>query len=256
MDETELKALRQKVAISCRILAMLGLVKETTGHVSARIPDSPHMFIRGRGHGETGLLFTTEDDILRTDFDGKVLGHGADEVGTPRELPIHGEIYKFRPEAMCVVHAHPPGILMCGLHSLELRPIFGAYDPSAMKIAMEGVPVYPRAITVTSAELAAGLLYAMAGKDVVLMRGHGITAIGRTIEEATVRAIKLESLARITWHAGERGPVADISDEDKEYYGQLSAGLSSARSADPVWRYYVQMLEHQGILPDTLVPQV
>lgn len=250
MTESELKTLRQKVATSCRILAMLGLVKETTGHVSARIDDK-HMFIRGRGQGETGLLFTTEEDILRTDFDGKIIESGLENVGTPQELSIHGELFKSRPEIGCVVHAHPPGILMAGLHSLELKPIFGAYDPGAMKLAIDGVPVYPRAITVTSPKLAEGLLAAMKGKDVVLMRGHGITAVGQTVEQATVRAIKLESLARICWHANERGPVPPISKEDQEHFAGMSGGPASA---EPIWRYYVQLLEHQGVLSEELVP--
>jgi ribulose-5-phosphate 4-epimerase/fuculose-1-phosphate aldolase len=250
VTDQELKTLRQKVATSCRILAMLGLVKETTGHVSARI-DGQQMFIRGRGRGETGLLFTTEEDILRTDFDGNVIEAGLENVGTPQELPIHGELYKARPEVGCVVHAHPPGILMAGLHSLELKPIFGAYDPGAMKLAVDGVPVYPRAITVTSPKLAEGLLECMKGKDVVLMRGHGITAVGETVEQATVRAIKLESLARICWHANERGPVPPISKEDQAHFANVSG---SAASALPIWRYYVQLLDHQGVLPDELVP--
>ena len=58
----EIQDLRKKVALSCRILAMLGLVKETTGHVSARIPGRPDMLVRGRGPEETALLFTTEPE--------------------------------------------------------------------------------------------------------------------------------------------------------------------------------------------------
>jgi hypothetical protein len=48
-------SLARKVALSCRILAKLGLFKETTGHVSAR-NGKYRMLIRGRGPRETGLL--------------------------------------------------------------------------------------------------------------------------------------------------------------------------------------------------------
>src|SRR5690348_388088 len=102
MTETEVQELRRKVALSCRILAMMGMVKETTGHVSARI-DEHQMLVRGRGADETALLFTTEDDILRTDMDGKLIGAGGEHVGLPQEFPIHGETLKARPEADCVV---------------------------------------------------------------------------------------------------------------------------------------------------------
>lgn len=249
MTDQELLDLRKKVAISCRILAMQGLVKETTGHVSARI-DEQHIFIRGRGVEETALLFTNEQDVLRTDLDGHIIG-GGEHVGIPQEFPLHGEMYKTRPEAMCVVHAHPPGILMCGLTDLQLKPIFGAYDPSAMKLAVDGVPVYPRAVTLTTPQLAHGMLDVMKGKDVCLMYGHGITVVGRSVEEATVKAIKLEALARITWHANRRGPVRELSPEDLDYYGNRGPG---GRAHEAVWRYYVQLLDHQGILPEELVP--
>lgn len=252
MTEQELSELRKKVALSCRILAMQGLVKETTGHVSARIDDK-HILVRGRGPDETALLFTEEADILQTDLDGNIVGGGA-HVGIPQEFPLHGEMYKTRPEAMCVVHAHPPGILMCGLNDLHLRPIFAAYDPSAMKLAVDGVPVYPRAVTLTSPELAHGMLDVMAGKDVCLMYGHGITVVGRSVEEATVKAIKLETLARITWHATRRSPVRELSAEDLEYYKTRGPGSSGRQAGDAVWRYYVRLLDHQGILPQELVP--
>ena len=63
-------ALARKVALSCRILAKLGLFKETTGHVSAR-NGKDQMLIRGRGPRETGLLFTKPSDVLLADFEGQ-----------------------------------------------------------------------------------------------------------------------------------------------------------------------------------------
>jgi 3,4-dihydroxyphthalate decarboxylase len=202
------------------------------------------MLIRGRGPEGTGLLFTSPADILRTDFDGHLVDH-REGVGTPQELPIHGELFKTRPEIGAVVHAHPPGILMCGLTRQEFKPIFAAYDPSAMKVALDGVPVYPRAITVTSAELAKGLLEVMEGHEVCLMYGHGITAVGRTVEEATTRAIKLESLARITWHTTEQGQVSSVSQQDLDYYAERPG---AHRGSIAVWRYYLQLLEQKGLM--------
>ena len=66
-------ALAKKVALSCRILAKLGLFKETTGHVSARSASGAAMLIRGRGKEETGLLFTKPADVVLANFDGQRL---------------------------------------------------------------------------------------------------------------------------------------------------------------------------------------
>jgi len=248
----ELSDLREKVALSCRILAMTGLVKETTGHVSLRIPGTNEMLIRGRGAGESGLLFTRAEDVLRVDFDGN--GAPADGlIGNPMELPIHGEIYKARSNVACVVHAHPPGTLLCGIAGIELRPIFGAYDPSAMRLALDGVPVFPRSITLTRPEDVWPMLEIMGPKEVCLMKGHGITVTGGSVEQATVRAIKLEALARINWQAAQRGPVSEIAAEDVDYFG--GPGFGERRAfAEPVWNYYVALLEQQGLrLADPLL---
>jgi ribulose-5-phosphate 4-epimerase/fuculose-1-phosphate aldolase len=241
--------LRRKVALACRILAMQGLVRETTGHVSARIPGTERMLIRARGRDETGLLFTSEAEILETDFDGSdvpdraALGLG---LGMPRELPIHGESYKARSDVACVVHAHPLAILLCGIGGIELRPIFGAFDPAALKLALDGVPTYPRSITLTRPELARDMLACMGERDVCVLKGHGITVLGHSVEEATVKAIKLETLAHISWLASQAGrDVSTISAEDQDVYHSPGRGGGVAASLS-VWRYYVTLLEQRG----------
>src|SRR5262245_38502275 len=240
----EVDELRRMVALSCRILAMKGLVRETTRHVSARTPGTAEMFIRGRGNGESGLLFTREEDVLRVDFDGSGIPADA-PVGNPQELPIHGEIYKARPEAMCVVHAHPPGALLCGITGIALRPILLAYDPSAARFGLDGVPVFPRSMTLTRPEEVWPMLEVMGEKSYCLMRGHGITLYGGSVEDATVRAIKLETLARINWQAAQQGGAPDVPAEDVELITRRGPRAPSRDSVLPVWNYYVQLLERR-----------
>jgi ribulose-5-phosphate 4-epimerase/fuculose-1-phosphate aldolase len=240
-------ALRRKVALSCRILAMMGLVRETTGHVSARIPGAAEMLIRGRGSGESGLLFTRDEDVLRVDFDGNGVARDA-AVSTPNELPIHGEIYKARPEAMCVVHAHPPGAMLCGITTIDLRPLFLAYDPSSARLGFDGVPLFPRTHTLQRPEEVWPMLELMGDKSYCLMRGHGITVYGGSVEEATVRAIKLETLARINWQAAQRGGAPDVPPEDLAVFTSHSGPGTRRDAIGPVWSYYLQLLDERGLL--------
>ena len=90
--------LRMKVATSCRVLGMLGLVNESTGHVCTRVPGTDEMWIRCRGGDELGLTFTGIHNIRRTDFDGNG-PHVGDKHGSPNETPIHGEIYRAHPRS-------------------------------------------------------------------------------------------------------------------------------------------------------------
>jgi ribulose-5-phosphate 4-epimerase/fuculose-1-phosphate aldolase len=138
------------------------------------------------------------------DFDGK----GEDLQGkyeVPKELPIHGEIMKSRPEVGCVIHAHPPAALICGISDLPLRPIFGAFNIPAMRMALEGIPIFPRSYLVTRPELAAPMIEEMGNKDICLMKGHGITATGATIEEATINALNFNTLAKVTLELAKTG---------------------------------------------------
>ncbi|WP_338448112.1 class II aldolase/adducin family protein [Niallia oryzisoli] len=234
-----LAELREKVALSCRILAMEGLVDETLGHVSARIPGTNEMLIRCRGEEENGVRYTTVDAIRRVDFDG----NGEDLQGiyqVPKELSIHGEVMKARPDVGCVIHAHPPAALISGITNLPLRPIFGAFNIPAMRMALEGVPVFPRSYLVTRPELAAPLLEKMGDKHICLMKGHGITATGATIEEATINALNFNTLAKITLEVAKTGREAEpISEEDIAELPDLGTKFN----AKWVWRYYVKKLQ-------------
>jgi ribulose-5-phosphate 4-epimerase/fuculose-1-phosphate aldolase len=159
-----------------------------------------------------------------------------------------------------VVHAHPWYALLCGVTNLEFRPVFGGFDPSTLRIALEGVPVYPRAATVTNKKLAAELLACMGDRDVVLMKGHGITVTGRSLEEATSQAIRFDRLARIMWELAVSGRHADeISGEDLARYnrqGRAERPKTGWREVvegaeNFAWNHYVKLLEvSQFGLPD------
>jgi ribulose-5-phosphate 4-epimerase/fuculose-1-phosphate aldolase len=235
------RALQEKVAVSCRILAMEGLVEGILGHVSARIPETDEMWIRCRSRDEQGVRYTTADAIRRVDFDGRgpLIG---ERYQVPNELPIHGEIYKKRAEVGCVIHAHPREALICAIADLELRPIFGAFNIPAMRMALDGVPVFPRSYLVRRAELAAPLIETMGSKHICLMRGHGITVTGASVEEATVRALNFDALATITLQVAQTGRSAPkISRADIKELPDLGSTFNDIW----VWRYYARKLDDE-----------
>ena len=228
-------ALAKTVALSCRILAKLGLFKETTGHVSARSRDRRTMMIRGRGRAESGLIYTRPNNIVLSDFEGAPLERRSG-LKTPNEACIHGELYKARPEIGGVVHAHPPSIVLTSMAGIELRPIFGGYDPQGMRLAVNGIPIYESSLTLHTVEQVHEMLKAMGDSDVCVLRGHGIVVVGATLEEATVRAIKLDHLAQMNLQAATLGQVPSISQQDID--GFLGRRRAKGRSVEPLWRYY------------------
>jgi 3,4-dihydroxyphthalate decarboxylase len=218
---------------------MEGLVEGILGHVSVRLAESDEMLIRCRSADETGVFFTSDEAIRRVNFDGQASDlEGCYEV--PKELPIHGEIYKVRPDVGCVIHAHPPAALICGITELDLRPVFGAFNIPAMHMAHEGIPVFPRSVLISKPELAAAMIEVMGQKDICLLRGHGVTVTGRTVEEATVRALDFNTLARVALLVAQSGREAnDISPRDIEALPDLGSTFNTTW----VWRYYVRLSE-------------
>lgn len=220
---------------------MEGLVEGILGHVSARIPGRDEMWIRCRSQEEQGVRYTTAEAIRRVDFDGKgpLLG---EHYQVPKELPIHGEIYKKRPEVGCVIHAHPREALICGITDLEFRPIFGAFNMPAMRMALEGIPVFPRSLLVTRPDLAAPMINIMGDKHICLMKGHGITVTGKTVEQATGRALNFDTLARVTLQVAQTGRKApDIPPGDMEELPDLGSTFDDLWA----WRSYVKKLDAQ-----------
>ena len=231
-------SLARKVALSCRILAKLGLFKETTGHVSAR-NSRDQMLIRGRGPNETGLLFTKPGDVLLADLEGQSLER---KVGLkpPNEACIHGEIYKARPDVTCVVHAHPPSVVLCSMAGIELRPIYGGYDPNSMRLSLKGIPVYQSSLTLNTKDQVHAMQKIMGESDVCILRGHGLIVAGSTVEQATITAIKLDTLAKMNLQAASIGKVPSIPDEDiRQFQNRTGRGNSSAEG---LWRYYCEWL--------------
>jgi len=60
-----------------------------------------------------------------------------DGLFPPQEVFIHTEVYRARPDVVSVVHVHPPAVVLFTIADVPLLPIFGAYDPSALKIATD-----------------------------------------------------------------------------------------------------------------------
>jgi L-fuculose-phosphate aldolase len=242
----DLSRLRELVAQSCRVLGKLNLTKEPSGHVSARVPGEDRLLIKARGPDESGLRFVGARDIITVDFSGGKTA-GEDGLEPPQEVFIHTWLYKTRPDAQCVVHVHPLTVVLFTICGKPLLPLYGAYDPSGLRLLAGGLAEYPRSITVSNERLGEEFARAMGGKQACLMRGHGITTAGPGVEDATLTAIKLNEAAEINYRAALLGAPQPIAREDIEF---LTAGSrQDRRSAHGAsnWRYYLKLLDEEPV---------
>jgi ribulose-5-phosphate 4-epimerase/fuculose-1-phosphate aldolase len=227
---------REQIAQACRVLAARDLAAGILGHISMRVgPDQ--LLVRCRGPRERGLAFTEAADIQLVDLDGN--GRLDDGYRLPTELPLHTEVLRTRPDVAVVVHAHPPAVVAADLAGIAIRPIVGAYDIPGMRLAEGGVPVYPRGVLVRDRRLAGEMVAAMGTRPVVLLRGHGLTAAGESLARAVLRAISVDTIARLSLAVvSAGGSLVDLPEQDRAELPDLGSGFNE----EIAWRHELARL--------------
>ncbi len=240
---TEIAAARHEIATACRVMAHRGLVEDILGHISLRIDDA-HLLIRCRGPREAGLAYTVPDDVRVVAFaTGKVTDDPTASYSPPSELPIHTNVLLARPDVDCVVHAHPPAVVIASIAGLELLPLIGAYNIPAARLAHDGIAMHPRSVLLRSDALAAEMVASLGDSSAVVLTGHGVVTTGRTVPEAVLRALHVDTLARLTLAVHNAGAQATaIPEADYAELPDLGSGFNEAT----LWRHHLTALHADG----------
>ena len=250
VSPTQLAEMRDTVARSCRIIGMLELSNPTQGHVSVRVPGEEKVLIRARGPMEAGLYYTTPEEVITVDFDGKLL-EGRPGLAVPQEVFIHTEMYRARPEINSVIHIHPDTVVLFTICDIPLLPILGSYNPSTLDLILNNrISQYDRSILIRDSALGRELAAAVGKADVCMMRSHGITSVGRDVQEATVNAINLYDLAKMNYQARLLGEPRPIRDDDLAVFRKMVVKdaptlANPGKPSDMVyslWRFYSRKL--------------
>jgi HCOMODA/2-hydroxy-3-carboxy-muconic semialdehyde decarboxylase len=203
------RAIIDKLVLANRILAHYGVV-DGFGHVSVR-GAGPDTFLLSRSLAPATV---TAADIMRFDLDGQA--QGGDSRRPYLERFIHGEIYRVRDDVMSVVHNHSPSVIPFGATRQPLKPL---YHMSSFIGA--GTPIFEireaggnTDLLVRDNRLGAALARSLGEASVVLMRGHGCTVVGTTLEQAVYRAIYTEMNARLQREAHALGTPDFLNEEE------------------------------------------
>ncbi len=248
------KELRAKVATSCRIIGTRGVTRGALGHVSARVPGTDRILIKAKGPDEEALEFAAEHDVIVININGEVL-EAPEGLTAPNETAMHLAVLRKRPEVMSVIHSHPDWIVILTGTNKPLVPMLGAYDGGAsLRLLNEGVPVYPRALTIINDELGDDFMKTMGDHRACLLFGHGMTVAGSSVEDATQTSLTVYEIARINYLAYSIGQPQAVSETDsKEYLSRRASGSYTpdrsklGKSGEPSsWRYEKKRLPPMG----------
>jgi HCOMODA/2-hydroxy-3-carboxy-muconic semialdehyde decarboxylase len=205
------RATLEDLATANRILVDQG-VFDAAGHVSLRHPGDPERFLMSRSLAPQMI---TADDIMEFDLDCNAIEARGRNGFIERYL--HGEIFRARTDVMAVVHSHSPAVIAFGLCNTPMRAM---YHNAAFLAA--GVPVFDirekfgaTDIVISTGAKGAALAQVLADKPVVLLRAHGMVAVGPTLPVAVFRAIFTVFSANIQHQAlGLDGPLAALDAEE------------------------------------------
>jgi HCOMODA/2-hydroxy-3-carboxy-muconic semialdehyde decarboxylase len=203
-------ALVDKLVLANRILYRNGVV-DGFGHVSARHDQSAQHFLLARSMAPA---LVRRDDILTFDLDG--VAQGAESPRVYLERFIHAEIYRARPDVQAVVHSHSPGVIPFGATREPLRPIFhmsGFLGEGAALFDIRDA-AGDTDMLISNSALGVALAKALGAKSAVLMRGHGSTVVGGSVEQAVYRAIYTDVNARLQIEATQLGQVTYLNAEE------------------------------------------
>jgi len=229
MGREEIKSLRMKVALACKILAKECSLIDFLGHVSSRVPGSDLILI---SPSLKGLANVEEEDVLTVSMDGKVV-EGA--FKPPSEIFIHLVIYKAREDVKSIVHVHPKYTTILSVTGREFKVVHHLGIPF-----IDGVSLFDRYELINNEELAYKVANILGRKKAVLLKNHGVIVVGRSIEEACILTIWLERNCEIQLTSELLGEIKFIplereSDLLKEHY--LSNTVMTA------WNYYVSRIK-------------
>jgi ribulose-5-phosphate 4-epimerase/fuculose-1-phosphate aldolase len=180
---------RIDLAACYRLAAHFGLNEGIDNHLTLLVPGYSDRFLLA----PFGLHWSEvrASDFMVIDFEGRILsGEGPIE---DTALYIHLPVHRLAPQARCALHTHMPyATALCMLENPHLemagQSALGFYEDIAYEADYNGL-----AFDHTEGER---LARALGSKSVLMMRNHGVLAVGQTVPQAFERLYFLERAAQ------------------------------------------------------------
>lgn len=142
----------------------------------------------------------------------------SDGLRPSSEVLMHLACYRRRPDVRAVVHTHPRNMIALTSSGNDLRPMFA----DAVIYLGKSVP-HLDYITVTTPELAAAVEQRLDGANCLVLRNHGLIALGENLKQAFWRACTAEESAEIQLLATIAGKPSFLSEQEADRLESLAS---------------------------------
>jgi HCOMODA/2-hydroxy-3-carboxy-muconic semialdehyde decarboxylase len=203
-----------------RILYDQGIV-DGLGHVSVRHPTQEGVFLLSCNRAP-GLV--KRQDIVCYDLDGNAVSQTTERPYLERF--IHSEIYRARPDVVAVVHSHSPSVIPFAITHNPLKPVFhmsGFLGSGSAHFEIREAAGNSDML-IRSAYLGEALARSLGKHNCVLMRGHGSTVVGTSLEQVVYRAIYAEVNAKLQLAANGLGEISFLNEEEAKLASDMNDG--------------------------------
>ena len=203
-----------------RILYDQGIV-DGLGHVSVRHADQEDVFLLSCNRAP-GMV--KRQDIVCYDLDGNAVSETNERPYLERF--IHSEIYRARPDVVAVVHSHSPSVIPFAITQNPLKPVFhmsGFLGSGSAHFEIREAAGNTDML-IRSAYLGEALAKSLGKHNCVLMRGHGSTVVGTSLEQVIYRAIYAEVNAKLQLAANGLGEISFLNEEEAKLSSDMNDG--------------------------------
>jgi ribulose-5-phosphate 4-epimerase/fuculose-1-phosphate aldolase len=186
MCTNAIEDISEQIVKAAKKLHKNGLVRGTSGNISARIPGTDTFLIKPSGAHMENLK---PEELVLVDLQGrKIKG----KLNVSLETPMHAAIYTVRRDVQAVVHTHPPTATAFGIAKTAILPL----QIEIFMLLPNGVPVVPFKMPGSKA-LASAVQKSIVNYDSTILENHGIVTVGTNIEAACSLNEMVEEAAKI-----------------------------------------------------------
>ncbi|XP_041066103.1 beta-adducin [Carcharodon carcharias] len=246
------RLMRCKLASIYRLLDLFGLAELANTYITLRVSKEQDHFLiapRGVSYGEVSGSILVKVNIL-----GGVVNQGSSSLSVDcAGFSLHSAIYAARPDVRCIIHLHTPATAAVSAMKCGILPL----SHEALLIGDVAYYEYNGALDEEEDRIQLQKCLGPTCK-VLLLRNHGVIALGETVEEAFYKIYHLQSACEVQVSClSSAGGVENVILLDRDRYkphemgsvgwaGSTFGPMQKSRVGEHEFEALMRMLDNLG----------